>query len=40
MKIGIDGFIEKPFTTRNIEESLTRLIEKDEQKVPAIVKCS
>jgi YesN/AraC family two-component response regulator len=30
MKIGIDGFIEKPFTTRNIEESLSRLIAKGE----------
>jgi len=28
MKIGIDGFIEKPFTTRNIEEALSRLIAK------------
>jgi len=40
MKIGIDGFIEKPFTTMNIEESLSRLIEKDEQKVQDGVKCS
>ena len=40
IKIGIDGFIEKPFTTRNIEESLSRLIKKDEQKVQASVKCS
>ena len=30
MKIGIDDFIEKPFTTRNIEEALYRLIAKDE----------
>ncbi len=30
MKIGIDDFIEKPFTTRNIEESLSRLIAKSE----------
>ena len=30
MKIGIDDFIEKPFTTRNIEEALYRLIVKDE----------
>ena len=30
MKIGIDGFIEKPFTTRNIEEALSRLIAKSE----------
>ena len=30
MKIGIDGFIEKPFTTRNIEESLSGLIAKGE----------
>jgi len=30
IKIGIDGFIEKPFTTRNMEESLSRLIAKGE----------
>ena len=40
IKIGIDGFIEKPFTTKTIEESLSRLIEKDEQKVQDGVKCS
>ena len=40
MKIGIDGFIEKPFTTMNIEESLSRLIAKSEQKDQDSVKCS
>ena len=34
MKLGIEGFIEKPFTTKAIEESLTRLVEKRE-KCPA-----
>ena len=40
LKMGIQDFIEKPFTTKTIEESLTRLIEKDEQKVQASVKRS
>ena len=40
MKIGIDGFIEKPFTTRNIEESLSRVIAKSESKDQGSVKCS
>jgi len=40
LKIGIQDFIEKPFTTKTIEESLTRLIENEEQKVQANVKCS
>jgi len=39
MKIGIDGFIEKPFTTRNIEEALSRLIAKSESKDQDSVKC-
>ena len=30
--IGVDDFIEKPFTAKTIEESLSRLIEKREQK--------
>ncbi len=30
LKIGIDDFIEKPFTTSSIEESLSRLIAKNE----------
>jgi YesN/AraC family two-component response regulator len=40
IKIGIDGFIEKPFTTRNIEDTLSRLIAKSEQKDQDSVKCS
>jgi len=28
----VDDFIEKPFTAKTIEESLSRLIEKQEQK--------
>ncbi len=39
-KMGIQDFIEKPFTTKTIEESLARLIEKDEQKDQDSVKCS
>ena len=31
-KIGIEDFIEKPFTNKSIEESLFRLIEKGEAK--------
>jgi CheY-like chemotaxis protein len=31
-RIGVDDFIEKPFTAKTIEESLSRLIEKQEQK--------
>ena len=31
--IGIDDFIEKPFTAKTVEESLSRLIEKQEQKI-------
>ncbi len=34
MKLGIEDFIEKPFTTKAIEESLTRLVKKRE-KCPA-----
>ena len=33
MKTGIDGFIEKPFTTKTIEESLSRLVENHEQEI-------
>lgn len=33
LKIGIQDFIEKPFTTKTIEESLTRLIENHEQGI-------
>lgn len=32
-RIGVDDFIEKPFTAKTIEESLSRLIEKREQKI-------
>ncbi len=32
IRIGIHDFIEKPFTAENIEESLSQLIEKREQK--------
>jgi len=31
-RMGIQGFIEKPFTTKTIEESLSRLLEEHEQK--------
>ena len=31
-KIGIKDFIEKPFTTKTIEETLSRLVENREQK--------
>ena len=31
IRIGIHDFIEKPFTTETIEESLSRLIEVDKQ---------
>jgi len=31
MKLGIQGFIEKPFTTKTIEESLSRLLKKREK---------
>ena len=31
-KIGIKGFIEKPFTTKTIKETLSRLIENREPK--------
>jgi DNA-binding NtrC family response regulator len=40
MKIGINGFIEKPFTTKTIEESLSRVIAKSESKDQDSVKCS
>jgi len=40
LKIGIQDFIEKPFTTKTIEGSLTRLIEKGKKDVQASVKCS
>ena len=40
LKMGIQDFIEKPFTTKTIEESMTRLIEKEEQKDQASIKCS
>jgi DNA-binding NtrC family response regulator len=33
LKIGIQDFIEKPFTTKTIEKSLTRLIENHEQGI-------
>ena len=33
MKTGIDGFIEKPFTTKTIEEALSRVIENHEQEI-------
>ena len=39
LKMGVQDFIEKPFTTKTIEESLTRLIEKDEKNDPASIKC-
>ena len=32
-RIGVDDFIEKPFTAKTIEESLSRLIERQEQKI-------
>jgi len=32
MRLGIQDFIEKPFTTQTIEESLTRLVKKHEQQ--------
>lgn len=32
VKLGIQDFIEKPFTTKTIEESLTRLMKKREQQ--------
>jgi len=31
-RIGIDDFIEKPFTAKTIEESLSRLLERQEEK--------
>jgi YesN/AraC family two-component response regulator len=31
-RIGVDDFIEKPFTAKTFEESLSRLFEKQEQK--------
>jgi DNA-binding NtrC family response regulator len=40
LKIGIQDFIEKPFTTKTIEGSLTRLIEKGKKDVQTSVKCS
>jgi len=33
IQIGIEDFIEKPFTAKTFEESLWRLIEKREQKI-------
>ena len=33
LRIGVQDFIEKPFTTKTIEESLSRLIENDEQEI-------
>ena len=33
LKIGVQDFIEKPFTTKTIEESLSRLIENHEQEI-------
>jgi DNA-binding NtrC family response regulator len=33
LKMGIQDFIEKPFTTKTIEESLSRLIENHEQEI-------
>jgi DNA-binding NtrC family response regulator len=32
VKLGIQDFIEKPFSTKTIEESLTRLLKKREQR--------
>jgi len=32
-RIGIDDFIEKPFTAKTIEESISRLAEKRKQKI-------
>jgi len=32
IRLGIQDFIEKPFTTKSIEESLTRLVKKHEQQ--------
>ena len=32
LKLGIEDFVEKPFTTKTIEESLTRLMKKREQQ--------
>jgi len=32
IRLGIQDFIEKPFTTQTIEESLTRLVKKREQQ--------
>jgi len=32
MRLGIQDFIEKPFTTKTIEKSLTRLVKKREQQ--------
>ena len=40
LKIGIQDFIEKPFTTKTNEESLTRLIEKNKKGGKASVKFS
>jgi FixJ family two-component response regulator len=31
-RIGVDDFIEKPFTAKTFEESLSRLLEKQEEK--------
>lgn len=36
-RIGVDDFIEKPFTAKTIEESLSRLIEKQEQKISGLL---
>jgi len=32
MRLGVQDFIEKPFTTKTIEESLTRLVKEHEQQ--------
>jgi len=32
-RIGVDDFIEKPFTAKTIEESISRLAEKRKQKI-------
>lgn len=36
-RIGVDDFIEKPFTAKTIEESLSRLIERQEKKISGLL---
>ena len=37
MKLGVQDFIEKPFTTKTIEDSFTRLLKKCEQQYPNLL---